>query len=393
MAHNVIMPKQGLLMEEGTIIKWIVKEGGECLQGEPLFEIETDKLSITIDAPASGTLLKILRHEGETVPITETIAVIGCPGESWELEKAATDERNTEAAEAKIPQQAPDTNSSAVTGKDKKIRITPRATAIAEKNGIDISSITGTGYNGMISEKDVLNHMNAAQVESEDELIQLTSIRRVIGDKLHATQKSMPFATVRIITNMSRARHCKDLAKADGARITYNDILVKATAMALAEHPRVNSELTQQGILLKKDINIGNATATDAGLMVTVIKKADKKSLREIGEESRRLAEAAKKGVLTPEDTQGSTFTISNMGMLRVQSGEAIINPPESGIIMAGEVRDEVIAEDGKVGIAPMMTMTLTYDHRVLDGADSAGFMNSVRRHIESGAFIKSEGV
>jgi len=312
MEHTVIMPKQGLQMDEGTIIRWLVSEGEKCVKGEPLFEMETDKLTITIDSPASGLLRKILHPEGDTVPVTEAIAIISDAGEE-----------------------------------------------------------------GVLAERDI-----GTARPLEDEWVKLSPTRKAIAKKLYDAQKGIAWATIRMDVNMSRVKAYREDLKSRGEKCSITALIILAVARALKSNPWMNSVFQEDGVLLKKRIHIGFAVATERGLMVPVVKDANRKTACEIANEIDKLAEKARMNLLSAEDVTGSTFTLSNLGMMNVQSGEAIPNSPETGILCTGQVRDEAIVENGTIIIAPMMTMTLTYDHRVLDGADSAKFVDDVRKNL-----------
>ncbi|MDD5017546.1 MAG: dihydrolipoamide acetyltransferase family protein [Eubacteriales bacterium] len=345
------MPKQGLQMDEGTIIKWFLKEGERCMEGEPLFEMETDKLTITIDAPATGTILKIIHPEGDVVPITEVIAIISEEGE----------------------------NTSYLNGKTDTTVVMP-VPVIAKGKGVDIDEIKGPS---MADGKNVPAYPRAEQDSGEDEIEEMTLTRRTIGRRLFESQHSIAWATIRMDVDMSEAKALKNRYKAKGKDMTFNVLIIMAIARALKKNPRMNSQMTSNhAIALKKHINVGFAVATDRGLMVPVIKDADRKTAVEIDSEARTLAEAAKNGTLTMGQATEGTFTLSNLGMMKVQSAEAIPNPPETGILATGQVRDEAIVKNGTIGIAPMMVMTLTYDHRILDGDESAKFVDDVRNAL-----------
>ncbi len=409
MASKVIMPKQGLQMTEGTIISWLAKEGDVVEEGKPLFEMETDKLTIEITAPATGTLLKIVREEGDVVPITELIAVIGEAGE---------DISSLVAAPAAPPQQA---TSGSVT---QRVFASPRARWRSEEAGLDPATLAGSGPEGLIIEKDVLAAIDsrpaatplarqAAQetgvnltdiagsgprgkvyrrdivvpvyhTQREDRLIKLSGMRRVISERMRQSLDSAAQAVHRIEVDMSEAVRLRNNLKAAEISVSFNDIILKSVARALLCHPRMNSRLTDGGILELGDVNIGMAVAVNDGLLVPVIRNTDTLSLVKIRGESRRLAEAARTGTLGPDELQGGTFSVSNLGMFELNSFTAIINSPESGILAIGAIKDMAVVVDGEIVSRPMCGLSLTYDHRVIDGAPAAGFLREVKNLLEN---------
>ncbi len=407
MAIKVIMPKQGLQMTEGTITSWLVKEGGKAIKDEPLFEMETDKLTITIDSPASGTLLKIIKEEGETVPITETIAVIGDAGEDISAFLSEGSNNNEPLKEEKS-----------------RVLISPRAKNLAQGNNIDIENLTASGPEGMIVEKDVTAYMEkrtlatplakkAADIEGVDiskltgtgprgkitrddvlaqipaetkneRLVPLTGMRRSIAKKMHESLANTAQATVQVQVDMSECERARARFKSSGKKISFTELVLKAVCKALIDHPEVNSEWTDNGILQKYYVNMGVAVALDEGLIVPVIKNAHTLSLEQISQRVSELAQKAKSGAITPDECTGGSFTVSNMGMFKIDSFTAILNPPETGILAVGAVKNIPAAVEGRIEIRPAMLITLTYDHRVVDGATAAKFTASVREYLEN---------
>ena len=360
MANKVIMPKQGLQMTEGTIMSWLVKEGEIATEGEPLFEMETDKLTITMDSPASGTLLKIIKGEGETVPITEIIAVIGEPGEdiSAMLKEAAPAaaaapaEPVAPAAEA-APAAAPATVQRA---QGERVFITPRAKTAAEEAGIDYSGIAGSGTDGMIIERDVIAYLAsgakatplAKKVAAQsgvalddvsgtgargkvtkadimaavaaraaggagrgETIVPFTGMRKVVATRMRESMETAAQTSHKISVDMTEAGKLREAFKKQDKRVSYNDIVALATCRALKDYPIMNSQLTDEGILVKDYVNLGIAVAIDRGLIVPVINDADLMTVEEIGTMTRELADKAKNGKLAPDEYKGGTFTIS----------------------------------------------------------------------------------
>jgi pyruvate dehydrogenase E2 component (dihydrolipoamide acetyltransferase) len=434
MANKVIMPKQGLQMTEGTIIKWLVKEGGKVVKDEPLFEMEADKLTITIDAMESGTLLKIVRGEGETVPITETIAIVGNPGEDISALVGAPAASAAAPAEAPVaaaaaPAEAPAAVPMAAPA-DGRVFISPRAKMIAEEKGIDYKTIKGTGADGMIVERDVTAYAASApaitplakkvaelsgvdtaavagsgaagKIIKEDILkaieakkaglaggrkgtvVPFKGMRKVISDRMLESLRTNAQTSHRISVDMSEATRLREAYKKADKRISFNDIISLAVTRALLDYPEVNAEITADGILLKDYVNLGIAVAVDNGLIVPVIKAAALMTLEQLSLMTKELAEKAKAGKLQPGDYKGGSFTISNLGMFGLDSFVAIINPPETGILAVGRIaKQAVVTDDDEIVIRPMCELTLSYDHRVVDGAPAAQFLARVKQYLE----------
>lgn len=429
MANKIIMPKQGLQMTEGTILSWLVKEGEQVVKGEPLFEMETDKLTITMDSTESGTLLKIVRGEGETVPITETIAIVGEPGEDISGLLDAAPEKPAAAAPADKPAEpapaaAPAAQAETPAQAGGRVFITPRAKMRAEELGIDYKNIRGTGEDGLIVERDVLAAKpsitplakkvaelsgvdvseiagtgahgkivredivaaarKAPAAERGTTLIPLKGMRKVIAERMVESLHTAAQTTHRISVDMTEAGKVREAFKNMDKKLSYNDIVSYAAVRALKDFPIMNSELTDEGIVVKDYVNLGIAVAVENGLIVPVVRDADLMSLEEISAATKVLAEKAKNGTLGPDEYKGGTFTISNLGMFGLDSFVAIINRPESGIIAVGRIaKTPVVNENDEIVVRPMMELTLTYDHRVVDGAPAAQFLARVKTYLE----------
>jgi pyruvate dehydrogenase E2 component (dihydrolipoamide acetyltransferase) len=447
MAKKVIMPKQGLQMTEGTITSWLVRENGQVVKDEPLFEMETDKLTITIDAPESGTLLKILQGEGETVPITETIAIIGEAGEDYSdllQETSATEnspsavsvggaETGTAAQPAVMSENWQGTEpSEPTTPSTERIFITPRARTLAQQKSIDYSKITGSGPDGLIIEKDVMQRCEqkiratplarkvagscnieldtikgtgtqgkitrsdvarAAAQRSEqngqadtplETRVPFSPMRRIIAQRMLESQRTAAQAAHRVRVDMTEAANLREAFKGEGKKISYNDIAALAVCRALTEFPIMNSEVRDDSIIMKHYVNLGIAVALEDGLVVPVIRNAHRMSIEEIGAATRQLAEKAKGRLLQPEDYSGGSFTISNLGMYGLDSFTAVLNPPESGILAIGRVADTAVVNASReVEVRLTAELTLTYDHRVVDGAPAASFLMRIRQYME----------
>ena len=430
MATKVIMPKQGLQMTEGTILKWLVPEGGMCKEGEPLFEIETDKLNITLDAPATGKLLKIVHDEGDVVEITKLIAVIGEEGEDISgLLAGEAGEAPPEQKSVPAPQKAPQAD---------RIFATPRAKMRAEESGIAVGDVAGSGPEGLVVERDVLTAaqnltknatplaqkvaelekvdiidiegsgaggkvvkddilkkaaeraaQKAAQAEGAaprraEKLVKLTGMRRAVAKNMKISQNANAQTTHQVKVDMTNAIQMRETYQKFGQKISFNDIVLRATAKALTEFPMMNSEWTDQGILVKEYVNLGMAVALKEGLIVPNIKNADCMTVAEISEVAKALAGKAREGKLTLEEYSGGTFTVSNMGMFGIDNFVAIINPPEAGILAVGKLEETPVVIDHQICIRPIMVLTLSYDHRIVDGAPAAEFIVRIKQLMEN---------
>lgn len=449
MAYKVIMPKQGLLMTEGTITKWLVKEGDTVTAGKPLFEMETDKLTITIDAEVSGTMLKIVRHEGETVPIAETISIIGEPGEDISdlLENTKQDVSAAETAPAETaPAGAVASPAEHTPGERKRIFISPRAKMIAEERGIDYSKIVGTGNDGSIIERDILAYeasrpavtplaANIAKIEGVDlsgvtgtgpggkittadlpgsastEIPALTSpgtlaesagqitrstrtepmssMRMAISRNMLASKNTNAQANHRISVDMTAVIALRNQYKELGIKVSYNDIIIRACAKALNDMPIINASVDGNNIVYHDYVNVGIAVSVEGGLIVPVIKDADIIGLTGITQKSAELIEKARDGKLKYADYHGGTFTVTSLGMFDLDDFVAIINPPESAILAVGKIAKTpvVVTNDegeDEIAIKPMCTMCLGYDHRIIDGAEAARFLQKVKNYLQN---------
>lgn len=431
MPKRIIMPKQGLQMTEGTIMQWLVDEGAAIAAGTPLFEMETDKLTITIDSPESGTLLKIVRGAGEVVPITELIAIVGEPGEDYSAllaeaapTAAATAEAPKQAAQAAVTQSAPAAGAASKAGGfaspraktraaelnvdwttlagsspegwvierdilaafQNRPHATPLARKIAGREGIDLGSVTGSGPRGKIRRADV--EASRVSMPRERRIVPLRGMRKVIAERMKRSQEINAQATHRVKVNMTEATRMRESLKAADRKVSFNDLVALSVVRALADHPHMNVELTPEGLWYKDFVNLGVAVALDEGLVVPVIRDADLMNLAELSGRMRELAGGAREGSLSPDDYAGGSFTISNLGMYGLEEFTAIINPPEAGILAVGAVENVPVAVGNAVEVQPVMRLTLSYDHRVVDGAPAAAFLGTVKRYLENPCFM-----
>jgi pyruvate dehydrogenase E2 component (dihydrolipoamide acetyltransferase) len=432
---KVEMPKMGDTMEEGKILHWLKKEGEQVKKGEMLAEVETDKVNIEIEAFASGTLRKILVAEGSSAPIGAPIALIGTPdeplsdspgsgGKSAETPKTAgvPVAANVQGSAAQQPvtsavfagaQRA--ISDGAVPSQQGRVFISPIARRIAEENKLDYAGLRGTGPNGRIIKLDVeaaltrvppapssgqavtlpAQPVTAAepvlpQVDTGEVVeIPLTAMRRTIARRLSQSMQTAPhfYVTSVIDTDKLAAlrQQINEYAAGDPkpVKVSFNDLIVKAVAKALLRMPQMNVSFAEDRLLQKKQVHIGVAVALEQGLIVPVLRNADQRGVLDIARETRRLAEAAREGKLRPEDFSGGTFTVSNLGMFDVDSFTAVINPPESAILAIGSITPTPVVVDGQVVVCNRMKVTLSSDHRAIDGATAARFLQEVKRLLE----------
>jgi pyruvate dehydrogenase E2 component (dihydrolipoamide acetyltransferase) len=443
MITEIIMPKMGQTMEEGTITSWVKKEGEHVQRGEVFLIIETDKAEIEVEAAFTGTLRKIIHQEGETVPVLTVIALAGDPDEPLpQLEKYLGEAPRPELATARAgdltavasqasaaptPERATPAPGKVVasprakklaeslviplavvrgTGpggriveKDiqqtheeyAKVPISPVAQRIAYQKGLDIRTIRGTGPRGKIVKEDL--EKTAAVAPSVLPTVMRTErmspIRRITAKRMAESKFTAPHYYVTVETDMAEAlrfreKHLADIEQEYGVRFTVTDILVKAAAIALHDFPLVNARVSGETIEYLKEINIGVAVALEEGLIVPVLRDLAGKALGQIAVASRDLVTKARDGKLMPDDFVGGTFTVSNMGTLGVDEFSAIINPPESAILAVGRAVERPVIINGAIGIRPMMKMTMSSDHRLIDGAVAARFLGHIKELLET---------
>ena len=424
MATNVIMPALGVAQQTGTLLKWLKAEGQSVTKGEPLMEIETDKSTVEIEAAASGILSRVTAKAGDEVPVGRTIALILAPGEA--LSSAMVAERphpnplpegeGTKKGVARaqevgmgeshpLPQgegrgEGRATTSKATTMPDLstgpiggRILASPKAKRIAKEQGIELSSLRGSGPEGSVLAADVQRAANGnlgrPATSTELGLLPLTPMRRIVGQRMTQSKQTAPHFYISMDIDMSAVSKLRGLWKerGDESMPSINDFILQASARALKEFPQVNSSFTEQGVLQHADINVGVAVALDEGLVVPVIRNADQLNLLELAKQSRALADKAQNKKLFPVDYEGGTFTVSNLGMLGVDSFTAIINPPQCAILAVGRVAPRVVTDGDGIEIKSMMTATLSADHRVVDGASAARFLRQIKQYLERGEF------
>jgi pyruvate dehydrogenase E2 component (dihydrolipoamide acetyltransferase) len=401
MATDVIMPALGVAQEKGTLLAWRKAEGESVKKGEPLMEIETDKATVEIEAAASGTLTQVSAQAGDEIPVGQTIAVILAAGEALPTKQktplAARHQHPLPQGEGRgearpatstpTRQAKPAAPTAPVGG---RLLASPAAKRIAGEKNIDIATLKGSGPEGSILAEDVLRAAPELAPKPQvapvaEEIIPLTPMRRIVGQRMTQSKQSAPHFYISMDIDMSAVGEARTSWKEKGASNvpSINDFILHACARALKDFPSINSSFTEQGIKLHADISIGMAVALDEGLVVPVIRNADRLSLTDLAKQSRELADKAQKKKLFPLDYEGGTFTVSNLGMLGVDSFTAIINPPQCAILAVGRVAARVVADDGMFAIKFMMTATLSADHRVVDGAIAARFLAEVKTLLE----------
>lgn len=420
MASEVTMPKMGYDMEEGTILAWTKSEGEAVAKGDVLGEIETGKVNIEIEAFDAGVLLKIVVPEGETVPVGTAIAYIGEEGEEIDLPAdgaapaaakngAATGAGGAGEADADSSEAASAASEAADAPADEdgeRLRASPLARRIASEEGVDLAAVEGSGPHGRIVRDDVMRALEegaastSAPAEAPAEAAptpapaagereELSRMRQVIAQRLRQSWQEAPHIFLTMAIDMGEALALRKqvnahLAETEGGKVSVNDLVVKAAAVALRRHPLMNVSWDEGGRVRHEGVHVGVAVALDDGLMTVVARDADAKPISALGAEIADKAERARAGRLTPADMDvASTFTVSNLGMYGIEEFTAILNPPEAGILAVGAAVPTPVVRDGEVVVRPIMRVTLSADHRVVDGATAAAYLVTLRELLE----------
>jgi pyruvate dehydrogenase E2 component (dihydrolipoamide acetyltransferase) len=369
MAISVVMPALELAQETGKVLVWIKKEGDKVAKGEPLLEIETDKVSFELEAQADGILAGIRSHEGDVVPVGQIIAWLVAPGEQPPVEPDTASRGMAEQARP-ITARAPE---KAVEGGP---RISPKARRMAQELGVDVSRIIGTGPGGTISGEDI--QAAAAKPASAESL---SPIARLMAERTTQSWTTVPHFFLAREVDASALNAAREQLGRD--KFTHTDFLIALVARTLLDHPKMNASWTGSAIRLNPAINISLAIAVPEGVVGAVIPNAATAALADIATQRKDLAERAKSGRLRPTDITGGTFTISNLGMYGVDAFSAIITPPQAAVLAVGRIADRVVAVNGQPIVKPIMTITLSSDHRVVDGAQAAAFLNDLAIALE----------
>jgi pyruvate dehydrogenase E2 component (dihydrolipoamide acetyltransferase) len=395
MAISVVMPALELTQETGKLVSWRKKEGEAVSKGETLLEVETDKAVVEVEALADGFLAGVKAQEGDVIPVGRTIAWIVEQGEAPPKDELPTAADALSAAKVTYPQEVKP-GSSAAESATAKAKISPKARRLAGELNVDLDSVKGSGPGGEILASDI---ESAAQSKTQTtatatasslgqpKLETLTSIGRLMAERTTQSWTTVPhFFLVREVDatglNAAREKLASSAAASSSAKITHTDLLIALVANVLLKHPRMNASYTPAGIQLHAHVNIAIAIAVNDGVVAAVIPNADKLGLAEIAAQRKELAERAKTGKSRTQDLSGATFTISNLGMFEIDSFTAIIPPPQAGILAVGAIADRVVAVDGKPAVRSMMTITLSCDHRVVDGVRGAQFLNDLVQAI-----------
>ena len=405
MANEVKLPRLGQGMESGTVTRWLKSEGEQVAKGEPLFEVDTDKVTQEVESDFAGVLLRISLAEGEA-PVGQTIAWIGEPGEEVQEEAPAAAPATAAAVatapavSARVPgTQVPGTAPGTGSANGGRIKASPLARRLARERGIDLAALRGTGPEGRIVAEDVERGAVGAPAASaapiavpsltvgEVETIPLSNIRKTIARRLTAAWQAPVFQLTRS-ADMTRANELVAKARElnPDVRVTVTDLLTKVCAVGLQRHRDVNVAYAEEALLRYPTSNIGIAVAAPQGLVVPVVRAVERLSLAEIAVARTAAVGRARDAKLTPDDLEGGTFTISNLGMFGIEQFVAVLNPPQAAILAVGATEDRPVVVDGEVVVRPMMTMTLTVDHRAVDGAAGAEFLATVKQLLEEPA-------
>jgi pyruvate dehydrogenase E2 component (dihydrolipoamide acetyltransferase) len=384
MAFSVVMPALEMAQETGKLVAWRKAEGDGVAKGEPLLEIETDKAVLEVESPADGVLAGINAQAGDVVPVGKIIAWIVRPGETLPSEIAAPGVQAHSGAEtvrASAPARAVEIRAAG--------QISPKARRLAQERGVDIAKLRGSGPGGEILASDVLAaaESRSSCPSAAAEMEPASGIGRLMAERTTQSWTTVPhFFVVRDVEASglieARDRMGSSTERAPGTKLTYTDFLLALVARVLLKHPRMNASWTGAGIRVHEEINMGLAIAVEQGVVATVIHHADRLDLGEIAVQRRDLTEGARAGRLRPSEITGATFTISNLGMYHVDAFSAIISPPQAAILAVGSIAERVVPVNGRPAVRPMMTLTLSCDHRVVDGARAAVFLNEVAEAV-----------
>ena len=385
MATEVIMPALSPAQETGILIEWFKEEGDLIEKGEPLMEVETDKANVEVEATTTGILANITVNLGDEIPVGKVIALILADGES-----APESNKENSSTESKVSEDTAQLQTTISNPLDQsanlptnKIVTSPKVRQYATKKGIDLSFIKGSGPNGVILMEDVLVNQSSTDVEEND--IPTSKGWRLMADRLTESWSSAPhFNLVRHLDVSNLVTYKKQVQEKNSNRLTYTDLLIKLVSITLKEHPRINASWIDNKIVKNSEINVGLAVDFDGGLIVPVIHKTDELSLGEITNRRKDLITRTQAGKLRSGDLDRGTFTISNLGMFDVDSFNAIINPPQAAILAVGRIVDKVVPVDGLPAVRPILTLNLSFDHRVVDGVRGAKFLKTLSNLIEN---------
>jgi pyruvate dehydrogenase E2 component (dihydrolipoamide acetyltransferase) len=407
MATNVYMEALSPTMEEGRVVKWLKRDGDPVKTGETLAEVETDKAVMDLVARADGVLRQVAAAEGQTVPVGSVVAVIAAPGESITAAAASAPKPTPAPPSGSAERVAvPATAVAAAAPPDAtRVRASPLARRIAREQGVDLKVLTGSGPGGRVVKRDLERAPAPAPVRAAEtrpaprppvvtrggepyQDVPLTQIRKTIAKRLATSLGPIPHFFLTTEVDMERASEARDALNKQlgdqGGKVSFNDIIIKATAHALTKHPACNAWFQEDHIRYWNEVHIGMAVAVEDGLITPVIRNAELKSLADIGREAKELAERARSRRLQPNEYTGATFSVSNLGMFDIDQFTAVINPPEAGIIAVGTIVQKPVAVDGQPAVRRRMRITMSCDHRVIDGATGAAFLKTLKQMLEN---------
>jgi len=395
MATELTLPRLGQGMEAGTIVRWLKSEGDQVEKGEPLYELDTEKVTQEVEADASGVLLKILAGEGEEIEVGKRIAVIGEEGEEVATEVDEDEQEEGSPAPARVEERErgreaetkePEAETKEPVRADGRVKASPLARRIARERDIDLRSLIGTGPEGRVVAEDVERaaatpaHATAGAAPLEAEVQKLTSLRRTIARRLTEAWQA-PVFQISMSADMTRSLALRERLRDE--KVTVTDVLTKLSAIALLRHREVNSHFADDEIRIFPSAHIGLAVATERGLLVPVLRECERKSLVQLAAERGELVGRAREGKLAQQDLEGGTFTISNLGMYGVEQFIAVLNPPQAAILAVGAIEERPVAQDGELIARPLMSLTLTCDHRAIDGAKASEFLRELKTLLE----------
>ena len=427
MATQLTLPRLGQGMESGTIVRWLKAEGDSVAQGEPLYELDTEKVTQEVESDAEGVLLQILAHEGEEVPVGQAVAVIGAPGEAAPASPPSTDGASVAVASpsaepAPVAESAPaavaETPTAQPVAAGGRTKASPLARRMAKERGIDLAVVAGTGPEGRIVAEDVERAaagvaapaapapletpvaapapasaalavpapLPAVGLPAPVEAIALSRMRKTIARRMSESWQA-PHFQVSMTANVEQMIELRaalvEATPEGGVRPTYSDVVTKLVAVALMRHPPMNAHYAGDEVLRFSAVNIGLAIAVEDGLVVPVVAGCERRTIAEIAVVRRDLVERSRSGALTPADFDGGTFTISNLGMYGVERFMAVLNPPQVGILAVGAIEDRAVVEDGDIVVRPRMELTLSCDHRAVDGAQASEFLATIKQLLQ----------
>lgn len=412
MAETINMPKLGFDMAEGVLVRWVKQIGEQINKGDVLAEIETDKATVEVESPASGVVLQFIVEQGDVVPVNAPIAIVGEAGEVVSEQLSASsgqskvesgksaDEKPlpTQPTPASAPQAVPSSDSSSL------VKASPLAKKIAKENQLDLSRIQGTGPGGRVVKKDVEAALSSGQssviskqpsqpvyatriTQHETETVQLTRLRQAIARRMTESKTSVPHFYVTHEYKMDAVIAMRKQINEylpDDEKLSVNDFIVKAAALSLREFPNLNASFAGDKVIRHGAVNVGIAVAVENGLLTIAHKDTDQKSMRQVSNEVKAMVARAREGKVKPDDIEGSTFSVSNLGMYDVENFIAILNPPEAAILAVGSAREVPVVESGELKAGWRMKATISVDHRVSDGAEAAQFMQKLAEFLEN---------